>query len=60
MKSRPRKKAARFALESEKDVASFSEATGLLPSFPPDAHSRREILSLYAIKNLPSWTGQPK
>ena len=60
MKSRPRKREARFSLEHEKDVASFTEATGLLPSFPPDARSRREILSLYAIKSLPSWTGQPK
>lgn len=60
MKSRPRKRGARFALENEKDVASFSEATGLLPSFPPDAHSRKELLSLYSIRSLPNWTGQPK
>ena len=60
LKSRPRKREARFPLECEKDVASFTEATGLLPSFPPDERDRHAILSLYNIRSLPNWTGQPK
>ena len=60
MKSIPRKRRAHFDIGSEKDVASFTEATGLLPSFPPDERDRHAMLSLYNIRSLPNWTGQPK
>ena len=60
MKSRPRKRALRKGIYAEKDVASFGEATGLIPALPENAQERRALLSLYSIQTTPDWTAQPR
>lgn len=58
MKSLPRKRGARGGIYTEKDVASFTEATGLMPALPQSAHDRQALLSLYSIRSLNDWTGR--
>ncbi|MBQ4085822.1 MAG: hypothetical protein IJC54_04555 [Clostridia bacterium] len=60
MKSLPRKRRERGGIYAEKDVASFTEATGLLPALPYNERDRRELLSFYSIQSMSNWTGQPR
>lgn len=58
MKSLPRKRTERDAFWNEKDVASFTEATGLVPALPAEPRSRYNLLALYAIHSMPTWDGR--
>ena len=57
MKSLPRKRRERDTFYERGDVASATEATGLVPALPAEPHQRRNLLALYAIHNAPTWGG---